>query len=301
MNKKRFMGIILVTALILTPAMYGFGADIDESKELDKYYMTGDVGVEDPITVVISKDSADAKAENRIAAKYAFESDLSKENVEELFEKNSQKIADIYNNVTKRTVTIEEGSYQFLVDFIDEYLDVYMTKTMPDMDTYYDLSSNARKENKLSVEAYIYKNAVIKSNKVESVDNTLDIKAVTPITDNVDEIVFYVQRTFHIDYGDESGGTRFVAHVAATNGERKLLKLWIQDFAYEMMQNKIKSNYLSREFESAKVALARDIVDEFEAKKVRRADDKQKNSLNSVFEYHNAFEWYMKTCNKKGF
>ena len=261
LKKKNLMGVFLVAAIALTPSISAFAA-IDESQESEKLYMTGNVDVEAPVRVIISKDSTGTKAVINSDTKYAFESDLSAENASKLFEENSKKVAAALNNHNMRTVTISEGAYQLLEDFADSYLEVYLTKNTPDFDTYYDLSSNVRKENKLLVEAFAYQTAAAKSNKVESVDSTLNITEVTPVTDNVDEILFYLQRTLHTDQGNEDGGTRFLAHVANTDDGHKLLKLWIQDYAYEMMQNKLTRNYLSKDLEPSKDALAQDILDE---------------------------------------
>lgn len=255
------MGILLVGVLALTPSISVF-TEIDESQESEKLYMMSDAKVESPIHVVINKEGVGTKAAINPDTKYAFEGDLSAENATMLFEENSKKVAAALNNPNVRTVTIAEGTYQLLKDFIDSYLEVYLTKEMPDLDRYYDLSSNARKENKLLVEAFAYQTALAKSNKVESVDSTLNIIEVTPVADNVDEILFYLQRTLHTNQGDENGGTWFLAHVAKTADGHKLLKLWIQDYAYEMMQNKLTRNYLSKNVEISKDALSQDILNE---------------------------------------
>lgn len=264
LREKRLMGVLLVGVLALMPSISTFAA-IDESQESEKLYMMSDTEVESPIHVVIKKESVDTKAAINSDTKYAFESDLSAESATILFEENSRKVAAALNNPNARTVTITEGAYQLLKDFIDSYLEVYLTKEMPDLDRYYNLSSNARKENELLVEAFAYQTALAKSNKVESVDSTLNITEVTPVGDNVDEILFYLQRTLHTDQGDENGGTWFLAHVAKTADGHKLLKLWIQDYAYEMMQNKLTKNYLSKNVEISKDALSQDILNEMNA------------------------------------
>lgn len=286
-KRKRLMRILLVGALVLTPGISAFAA-IDESQESEKLYMSDDVEAEVPIHVVITKDGADTKAITNPDTKYAFESDLSAENASQLFEENSKKVAAALNNHNVRTITIAEGAYQLLEDFTASYLEVYLTKNMPDLSTYYNLSSNARKENELLVEAFAYQTAAAKSNKVESVDSTLNITEVTPVTANVDEILFYLQRTLHTDQGDEDGGTWFLAHVANTTDGHKLLKLWIQDYAYEMMQNKFTKDYLSKDVEISKDSLAQDILNEIRvnydsnlkgpAKSINEPDDKTGDS-----------------------
>ena len=258
---KRLMGVLLVCALTLTPGISAFAA-IDESQESEKLYMLGDAEAEAPIRVLIKKDGADTKAAIKPDTKYAFESDLSAENAAMLFEENSRKVAAALNNPNARTITIAEGACQLLEDFTNSYLEVYLTKNMPDLDIYYDLSTNARKENKLLAEAFAYQAALAKSNKVESIDSTLNITKVTPASDNADEILFYLQRTLHTDHGEENSGTWFLAHIASTADGYKLLKLWIQDYAYEMMQNKLTRNYLSKDVEISKDALAQDIFNE---------------------------------------
>lgn len=255
------MGVLLVGMFALTLSISAFSA-IDESQESEKLYMMGDAQAEVPVPVVIKKGGADTKAAIHPDTQYAFESNLSAENASMLFEENSKKVAAFLNSPNVRTVTISEGACQLLEDFTDSYLKVYPTKNMPDLDTYYNLSSEARKENKLLVEAFAYQKAQAKSNKVESVDSTLNIIEVTPVAANVDEILFYLQSTLHTDQGDEHGGTWFLAHVANTADGYKLLKLWIQDYAYEMMQNKLTRNYLSKDVEISKDALAQDILNE---------------------------------------
>ncbi len=275
------MGILLVGVLALTPSISVF-AEIDESQESEKLYMMSDAEIESPIHVVINKEGVGTKAAINPDTKYAFEGDLSAENATMLFEENSKKVAAALNNPNVRTVTIAEGTYQLLKDFIDSYLEVYLTKEMPDLDRYYDLSSNARKENKLLVEAFAYQTALAKSNKVESVDSTLNIIEVTPVADNVDEILFYLQRTLHTNQGDENGGTWFLAHVAKTADGHKLLKLWIQDYAYEMMQNKLTRNYLSKNVEISKDALSQDILNEINSNYERNLMEPAENNNEPV-------------------
>lgn len=260
-RKKRLIGILLVGALALTLSISAF-AVMDESKESEKLYRMGDGEVEDSVRVVVQKDGRSTKAAANPDTKYAFESDLSAEDASILFEENSKKVAATLNNPNARTVTIAKGAYQLLEDFTDSYLKVYLTKNMPDLALYYNRSSNARKENELLVEAFSYQTALAKSNKVESFDSALNIAEVTSVTDDVDEILFYLQRTLHTDQGDENGGTWFLAHVANTSDGYKLLKLWIQDYGYEMMQNKLTRNYLSKDVEISKDALAQDILNE---------------------------------------
>ena len=263
LRKKRLLGVLLVCALVLTPGILAY-ARIDGSQESEKLYMTGDREAEAFVRVIIKKDGAGADAAMNPDTKYAFESDLSKENASTLFEENSKKVAAALNNPNARTVTIAEGAYQLLKDFTDSYLEVYLTKTMPDLDKYYNLSSNARRENERLAKAFAYQTALAKSNKVKSVDSTLNIIEVTPVTDHVDEILFYLQRTLHTDQGDENGGTWFLAHVADTTDGHKLLKLWIQDYAYEMMQNKLTKNYCSKNVELSKDILAQDILNDID-------------------------------------
>ena len=261
LRKKRLMGVLLVGVLALMPSISAFGA-IDESQESEKLYMMSDTEVESPVRVAIKKEGIDTKVAINPDAEYSFEGVLSAENATMLFEENSKKVAAALNNPNVRTVTITEGTYQLLKDFTDSYLEVYLTKEMPDLEVYYDLSSKARKENELLVEAFAYHTALAKSNKVESVDSTLNITEITPVADNVDEILFYLQSTLHTNQGNENGGTWFLAHTAKTADGHKLLKLWIQDYAYEMMQNKLTKNYLSKDVEISKDALAQDILNE---------------------------------------
>ncbi|MEH2929693.1 hypothetical protein VSQ48_07235 [Candidatus Ventrimonas sp. KK005] len=261
LKKTRLIGALLVGVLVLTPSISAFAAS-DESQESEKLYRMDEAEVKTPVRVVIKKDGVSTKAAIDLDTKYPFERDLSSENASVLFEQNSKKVAASLNNPNARTVTIDKGAHQLLEDFTDSYLEVYLTKNMPDLDIYYNLSNNARKENKQLVEAFAYQTALAKSNKVKSVDCTLNITEVTPVTANVDEILFYLQRTLHTDQGDENGGTWFLAHVANTSDGHKLLKLWIQDYAYEMMQNKLTKNYLSKNVEISKDALAQDILNE---------------------------------------
>ena len=261
LKKTRLIGALLVGVLVLTPSISAFAAS-DESQESEKIYRMDEAEVKTPVRVVIKKDGVSTKAAIDLHTKYPFERDLSSENASVLFEQNSKKVAASLNNPNARTVTIDKGAYQLLEDFTDSYLEVYLTKNMPDLDIYYNLSNNARKENKQLVEAFAYQTALAKSNKVKSVDRTLNITEVTPVTANVDEILFYLQRTLHTDQGDENGGTWFLAHVANTSDGHKLLKLWIQDYAYEMMQNKLTKNYLSKNVEISKDALSQDILNE---------------------------------------
>lgn len=286
MWKKKLMGALLIGILALTPGISAF-AVIDESQESEKLYMTGDVEVEAPVRVVIIKDDVGTRTVIDPESKYAFESDLSAENASRLFEENSRKVAAALNNHNVRTVTIAEGAYQLLENFTDSYLEVYLTKAMPDFGPYYDLSSNARKENELLAEAFAYQTAAAKSNKVESIDSILNISEVTPITANVDEILFCLQKTLHTDQGDEYGSTWFLAHVANTVDGYKLLKLWIQDYAYEMMQNKLTRDYLSKNVAISKDVLAQNILNEISSncesnskgsdERIHESDDKVGN------------------------
>lgn len=260
---KKILCSLMIVSLILIPTTTAL-ADNDEAQEKEKLYMLDDVNAESPIKVVIDETEAISQDVYTIDNKYGFEADLSIVNPMYLFEENSGKVTSVLNNHTKRTIVIDKGSYQFINQFVNSYLDTYVTKNMPDMDTYYELSNNARMQNKLSVEAFVFKDAIVKSNIVEDIDYTINISEVTPLSENISEILFYLERTFHTNEGDERGGTWFLTQIANTVDDYKLLNVWIQNYEYEMMQNTFKNKYLSKNIELDKNTIKQDILDEYE-------------------------------------
>lgn len=224
-------------------------ADTDESMEAEKYYMQSEnrEGEKSPINVVISDEKEQVTNNNVSSDNYSFEKSLADTNTYDLFEKNSAKITKELDNSNERTVTINRGEYELIEQFTKSYLNTYLAKEMPDLDMYYDLSNKVREENRILNEAFIYSEAIMKSNVVESVESTVHITKVTPISENVDEIIFYLEKTLHTNTGDENSGTWFVANVCPTEDGYKFLNIWIQNFEFEMMQNDFKDDYLRRD------------------------------------------------------
>jgi len=76
------------------------------------------------------------------------------------------------------TVTIPEGENQLIDRFTKTCLDSYLTKEMPDLGVYYDLSNEVRKENRLLIEAYIYEHAISGAHTVDSYNREFFITKV---------------------------------------------------------------------------------------------------------------------------
>ena len=182
------------------------------------------------------------------------------EEVEELFLRNSRKISEEINNSVKRTVRISREEYQLIDDFTETFLKTYLSREAPDFSIYYDQSNKIREENCLLIELYIYELAIIKDNTVESFDRELNITKVAPVTESVNEVVFYLVQKLHTDEGQEGGGKWFIANIIQTESGYKFLNIWVEDHEYEMMQSHLKNDYLKKNIPLKKEQLTKDIL-----------------------------------------
>lgn len=260
------MGFLLVSVLMTIPVTLAY-ADDNELQESDKLYMTGDVEYEDPVSVVIQGTGTRALTDAVIEDEYAFEKSIFDENETDLFNQNSKKVTSSMNNLAKRTVTVDAETHQMLVDFTKAYLGTYVTKEYPNLNAYYDLSTDVRKENELLVASNAYRLAVTKSNTVSSVENEVKIKDVTPVNDSINEVLFFIDYVRHTDAGDEGAGEWCLAYVTNT-AEPKLLKVWIQSFEFEDMQKKIKEKCSSGNLDTAGDTMVTEILKDYESRRL---------------------------------
>lgn len=236
-------------------------------EESEKLYMQ-DEGISKlekaPIDVVIEETKKGLKDDNQINTKYPFEKSLTSENIENLYFENSKKISQEINNSQKRTVKISGEQYQLIDNFTEEFLNTYISKELPDFNMYYDKSSRIREENCFLIESYIYDLATIKSNLVGSFEKELNITKVSPVAENVDEIIFYLVQKLHTDEGDENGGKWFVANIIKVEGEYKFISIWVEDPEYEMMQNQFKNDYLKENISLERDLLKKDLLKKYQ-------------------------------------
>ena len=274
-GRKSILSVVLLSALaaLLLPI---FSISINDADELDFLLSEWDkvcMGEADAkdwkdyVHVVLEETTASEKKSGKtrkkagLKSRYSWEKPLKNENVEKLFLKNSRKIGDELNDSSERTVTIPEGENQLIDQFTRTYLDGYLSREMPDLGVYYDLSNEVRKENRLLIEAYIYEHAISGAHTVDGYDREFFITKVTPRAEGVDEIIFYLVDVLHTDNGDEDSGTWFVADIGLTEEGYKFLNLWIESPEFEMMQNRWKKDYLKNGISPEREQVQRDIYD----------------------------------------
>ncbi|EFE91882.1 hypothetical protein GCWU000341_01066 [Oribacterium sp. oral taxon 078 str. F0262] len=275
-GRKSILSVVLLSALaaLLLPI---FSISINDADELDFLLSEWDkacMGEEDAedwnshIHVVVSEEAAASERKDgedadkvELETRYSWEKPLKNENVEKLFLKNSRKIGDELNDSSERTVTIPEGENQLIDQFTRTYLDSYLSREMPDLGVYYDLSNEVRKENRLLIEAFVYDYALTRSHAVSSYDREIFITKVTPLSRGVNEIIFYLENVLHTDNGDEGSGIWFVADIGLTEEGYKFLNLWIESPEFEMMQNRWKEDYLKNGISPEREQVQRDIYD----------------------------------------
>ena len=272
-GRKSILSVVLLSALaaLLLPI---FSISINDADELDFLLSEWDkvcMGEADAkdwkdyVHVVLEETTASEKRSGKtgkkagLKSRYSWEKPLKNENVEKLFLKNSRKIGDELNDSSERTVTIPEGENQLIDQFTRTYLDGYLSREMPDLGVYYDLSNEVRKENRLLIEAYIYEHAISGAHTVDGYDREFFITKVTPLSRGVDEVIFYLVDVLHTDNGDEDSGTWFVADIGLTEEGYKFLNLWIESPEFEMTQNRWKDDYLKNGTSPEREQVQRDI------------------------------------------
>jgi hypothetical protein len=276
MKKKSKLVLFYATILALsgvlslgTLATVEFINTNDETMELEKLYMQDETMLtadESPINLVIEETEKRLSNKNKINTEYSFEKSLMNENVEDLFLKNSKKISQEINNTEKRTVNISTEEYQLVDNFTEAFLNTYVSKELPDFNVYYEQSNKIREENRFLIEAYIYDLAIIKGNIVEFFERELSIAKITPLAENVDEVIFYLVQKLHTNEGDENGGKWFKANIVKTENEYKFINIWVEDPEYEMMQNQLKDDYLKKNISLEKERLSKDLLKQHKEK-----------------------------------
>ena len=221
-------------------------ADDQQSMEAEKLYLTESSGEPSNTNVDISVVEESITSDNDIPDSYEFEKPLPDTDTFKMFEDKSKEISAVINDKEKRTVTITSRESSFLDELANACLQSYVSKEMPDLSGFYDLSNSIRQENRLLAEIYFYEKALVKANKVASFDYSVDIADVRSVSDNVDEIIFYLRKSLHTDEGDEDSGGWFIIRAAASSEGYKIIDLWAQDYEYEMIQNRIKTDCLEK-------------------------------------------------------
>ena len=272
-GRKSILSVVLLSALaaLLLPI---FSISINDADELDFLLSEWDkvcMGEADAkdwkdyVHVVLEETTASEKKSGKtrkkagLKSRYSWEKPLKNENVEKLFLKNIRKIGDELNDLSERTVTIPEGENQLIDRFTKTCLDSYLSREMPDLGVYYDLSNEVRKENRLLIEAYIYEHAISGAHTVDGYDREFFITKVTPRAEGVDEVIFYLVDVLHTDNGDEDSGTWFVADIGLTEEGYKFLNLWIESPEFEITQNRWKDDYLKNGTSPEREQVQRDI------------------------------------------
>ena len=236
-----------------------------QSMESEKLYLTERSGEPPNTNVDISVVEESITSDNDIPDSYEFEKPLSDTDTFKLFEDKSKEISAVINDKDKRTVTITSSESTLLDDLANVCLQSYISKEMPDLSGFYDLSNSIRQENRLLTEIYFYEKALVKANKVDSFDYSVDIADVKPLSNNVDEIILYLRKTLHTGEGDEDGGGWFIILAAASGEGYKILDLWAQDYEYEMAQNRIKTDYLEKNIPLDRESLQKETKEGIEA------------------------------------
>lgn len=160
-------------------------------------------------------------------------------NPSELYNFYAEIDADFHNNqgVDFSSISIESEFSGLISDFMDVFLNTYVSKERPDLSSFYDLSTVDRKENRTIVEDYILLESIHKAYPVSTFDKTLLIKDEKQIDYNTSLISFYLKLDLYTSDGDESSGTWYFMHVQSINGENKIVKCWIQTYAFADVSN----------------------------------------------------------------
>lgn len=216
-------------------------ADISaEEMEADK----GLVDYIDPVTVKIIQ-SEEVKTAKGDSENIPFDFERTINEIDQEYDSRyGRKMSRVINDHSVRTVEIYENDMEVLNEFADLFESGYRAKEMQDLSSVYNLDNQAREENMLLVQAWIYQLSIVKTFNNLSCESEVKIKNVESIEENVREVVFRLEQNLCVDGDERFVGTWIIADITDSEDGSKIINMVAEDCIYYMMREQVGNTLL---------------------------------------------------------
>jgi len=230
------------------------------NQEKDKLYMRGDTFVKNEVDVTLIDFEKNSISQS-INSKYDFEESLYIENPDHLFNLHAR---DIHLNWNRpKQLKIDRSLFLFIESFFNDIMSTYITREIPDLSNYYDLSSTIRNENKFLIEHFTFRQAIIKPNITKSIYTEILFNDIKPYND-VLLVELRAITTLNVNDSSEHEvmASNYYVYIANTKQGYKILKIWNQHTEFATMQTTIKSKVKPEQITKSDNSFVKYLIDE---------------------------------------
>lgn len=250
MKKMGIKGLLLAAGILIAGNMLSVNVCAQEisaeEMEADKKY------TEYPITVNVIQRSTPAGVGSGF---YDFEKPIS-EGDQEYIKRYGRKLSGVTNDHSERTVEIYADDLEVLEQFAGIFEECYDTCEMPELSGIYAPDNQARKENMVLLQAWMYQSAIVQ-NRISGCESAIKVKDVENIEENLREVVFQLEQ----DIDRTRYGMWYVADLVDTEDGPRIIYLYVEDVVYQMMRDRVKPVFQSCSVEEAAEILKNEIYD----------------------------------------
>lgn len=205
--------------------------------------MESDKGLTDyvePVTVRIVQQQEKVQTADAEAEKVSFDFEKTISEIDQEYDSQyGGNLSRVINDHSVRTVEICENDMEVLNQFADLFETGYRTKEMQDLSSIYNLDTQARKENMILVQSWIYQLSVVKTFNSLSCESEVKIKNVENIDDRVREVVFRLEQNLCVDGDERFVGTWMIADIMDGEDGSRIISMVAEDCIYYMMREQV--------------------------------------------------------------
>lgn len=249
MKKMGIKGLLLAAGILIAGNMLSVNV---RAQEISAEEMEADKKTEYPITVNVIQRSTPAGVGSGF---YDFEKPIS-EGDQEYIKRYGRKLSGVTNDHSERTVEIYADDLEVLEQFAGIFEECYDTCEMPELSRIYAPDNQARKENMVLLQAWMYQSAIVQ-NRISGCESAIKVKDVENIEENLREVVFQLEQ----DIDRTRYGMWYVADLVDTEDGPRIIYLYVEDVVYQMMRDRVKPVFQSCSVEEAAEILKNEIYD----------------------------------------
>lgn len=242
-----------LTISLLVPSEIVLSKDISEQsgaisvdskiEEISEEEMESDKGLRDyadPVTVRILQQQEKTQAADAEAEKTSFDFEKTISEIDQEYDSRyGGNLSRVINDHSARTVEICENDMEVLKQFADLFENGYRTKEMQDLSGVYNLNTQARKENMILVQSWIYQLSVVKTFTSLTCESEVKIKNVESLNDKVREVVFRLEQNLCVDGDEQFVGTWIIADIMDGEDGSQIINMVAEDCIYYMMRERV--------------------------------------------------------------
>lgn len=245
MNKLMKKMQVLALLLLLTGNVSSIKVCAEEISAEEMESDKGLTDYVDPVTVRIVQQQEKVQTVDAEVGKISFDFEKTISEIDQEYDSQyGGNLSRVINDHSVRTVEICENDMEVLNQFADLFETGYRTKEMQDLSSIYNLDTQARKENMILVQSWIYQLSVVKTFNSLSCESEVKIKNVENINDRVREVVFRLEQNLCVDGDERFVGTWIIADIMDGEEGSRIINMVAEDCIYYMMREQVGNTLL---------------------------------------------------------